>query len=196
VYADASTVSPFLAEALAAEFDQFVALPILGAPAAVEAGEATYLVGGDPAVADQLQAVMGALSENVRRYDTPRKAISGKLANNLMLLVEVAALAEAFAVGRAGGLSDDELRGLLGNSPMLPPGITNRFEGVLTGELEPWWTTELGAKDAGLALDAAAAAGVDLPLADTVRTLYHDTAVTGAEDDDIVAVARRYRPRR
>src|SRR5437764_83294 len=86
VYADASTVSPFLAEALAAEFDRFVAMPILGAPAAVEAGEATYLIGGDPAMANRLKPVMDALSQRVQRYDTPRKAVGGKLANNLMLL--------------------------------------------------------------------------------------------------------------
>jgi 3-hydroxyisobutyrate dehydrogenase len=194
VYADASTVSPFLAEALAAEFERFVALPILGAPAAVEAGEATYLVGGDPAVADELEPVLDTLSNEVRHFDTPRKAIGAKLANNLMLLIEVAALAEAFSVGRAGGLTDDELREVLGNSPMVPPGIKNRFEGVLTGQQEPWWTTALGAKDAGLAVDTAAAAGVDLRLAETVRQLYRDAALHADEDDDIVAVARRYRP--
>ena len=194
VYADASTVSPFLAEALAAEFDRFVAMPILGAPAAVEAGEATYLIGGDPAMANRLKPVMDALSQRVQRYDTPRKAVGGKLANNLMLLAEVAALAEAVAVGRAGGLTDDELRRLLGDSPMLPPGIKNRFEGVLTGRQEPWWTTALGAKDAGLAVDAAAAAGIALPLGETARELYRDAAVTGDNDDDIVAIARRYHP--
>ena len=196
VYADASTVSPFMSEALDSEFERFVAMPILGGPAAVEAAEATYLVGGEPAVADRLRPVLTTLSKKVRRYDTPRKAVGAKLANNLMLLAEVAALAEAVAVARSGGLSDNEIRELLGHSPMLPPGIENRFEGVLTGQLEPWWTTALGAKDASLAVDAAAAAGVDLPLAETVRQLYRDAAVISAEDDDIVAVARRYRPNR
>jgi 3-hydroxyisobutyrate dehydrogenase-like beta-hydroxyacid dehydrogenase len=194
VYADVSTISPLLGEALAAEFPRFVAMPILGAPSAVEAGEATYLVGGDPAVAERLGPLLATLSEKVRRYDTPRKALCGKLANNLMLLAEVAALAEAFAVGRSGGLSDDELRGLLGQSPMLPPGLRNRFDGVLTGQQEPWWATALGAKDAALAVDAAAAAGVDLPLGEAVRELYRAAAVTSAEDDDIIVVAARYRP--
>ena len=196
IYADASTISPFLAEALAGEFESFVALPILGPPAAVESGQADYLVGGDPAVADRLAPVLSTLSDTIRRYDTPRQAIGGKLANNLLLLAEVAALAEAFAVGRSAGLSDDELRDLLDQSPMVPPGIRNRFEGVLAGGQEAWWSAALGAKDAGLAVDAAAAAGVELPLAETVRELYHDTAVAGGEDDDIVAVARRYVPGR
>ena len=193
VYADASTVSPALSEELAAAFPQFVAMPILGAPTAVENGNATYLAGGGPAVVARLEPLLATLSETVHRYDTPGRAGSAKLASNLMLLAGVAALAEAIAVARAGGLSDDQVRELLGQSPMLPPGVKNRFEGVLTGELEPWWSTELGAKDAGLAVEAARRAGVDLPLAQRVEELYGAVAAAASGDDDIIAVARRYR---
>jgi 3-hydroxyisobutyrate dehydrogenase len=190
VYVDASTISPVLGNALAAEFERFVALPVLGAPAAVESGQATYLAAGDAAVLDRLEPVFTTLSETVRRYDTVEKAIGGKLANNLMLLAAVAALSEAMAVARAGGLSDDELRELLSQSAMVPAGIRNRFEGVLTGEQEPWWSTALGAKDAGLAVRTAEAAGVELPLARVVEALYRQAG----DGDDIVAVADRYRP--
>jgi 3-hydroxyisobutyrate dehydrogenase-like beta-hydroxyacid dehydrogenase len=193
VYADASTVSPAMSERLASAFPRFVALPILGAPAAVESGKATYLAGGDPAVVGRLDPVLAALTSTVRRYDTPAKAGHAKLASNLMLLAEVAALAEAVTVARSGGLGDDEVRALLGESPMLAPGVENRFDGVLTGEMEAWWTTALGAKDAGLAAGAARAAGVDLPLAELVEALYGQAAESGAADEDIIAVAARYR---
>jgi len=193
VYADASTVSPDMSEQLAASFPQFVAMPILGAPAAVEAGKATYLAGGDPAVVARLEPMLVTLSDTVRRYDTAAKAGSAKLASNLMLLAAVAGLAEAMAVARSGGLTDDQLRELLGQSAMLAPGLKNRFEGVLTGDIDPWWSTALGAKDAGLAVEAAKAAGVDLPLARLLEELYRDAAGAGGGDDDIVAVAARYR---
>jgi 3-hydroxyisobutyrate dehydrogenase-like beta-hydroxyacid dehydrogenase len=189
VYADASTVSPAMSERLASAFPRFVALPILGPPAGVEAGTATYLAGGDPAVVARLEPVLSALSDKVRRYDTPAKAGHAKLASNLILLAAVAALAEAMTVARSGGLTDDQIRELLGNTPMLGPGVMNRFEGVLTGEMEPWWTAALGAKDAGLAAAAARAAGVELPLAELVEALYRQAA----PEEDIVAVADRYR---
>jgi 3-hydroxyisobutyrate dehydrogenase len=189
VYADASTVSPATSERLAAAFPRFVALPILAPPAGVEDGTATYLAGGDPAVVARLDPVLATLTDTVRRYDTPAKAGHAKLASNLMLLVEVAALAEAISVARSGGLTDEEIRALLGGSPMLPAGVKNRFEGVLTGEMEGWWTTALGAKDAGLAAGAARAAGVELPLAELVEALYRQAA----PDEDIIAVASRYR---
>jgi 3-hydroxyisobutyrate dehydrogenase-like beta-hydroxyacid dehydrogenase len=70
---------------------------------------------------DRLGPVLSSLSATVRRYDTAAMATIAKLANNLLLLSEIIALAESFAVGRCGGLSDDQLRELLGNSPMVAP---------------------------------------------------------------------------
>jgi 3-hydroxyisobutyrate dehydrogenase len=193
VYADASTVSPAMSGELAAAFRRFVAMPILGPPAGVESGTAVYLAGGDPAAVERLEPVLAALGETVRRYDTAGKAMSAKLASNLLLLAGVAALAEAVAVARSGGVTDGQIRELLGESAMVAPGVRNRFEGVLAGDMEPWWSTALGAKDARLAAEAAAGAGVELPLARTVHGLYDEVATAGAGDDDIVAVARRYR---
>jgi hypothetical protein len=36
---------------------------------------------------------------------------------------------------------------------MLPAGLKNRFEGVLTGSTKGWWAIALGVKDAGLAIE-------------------------------------------
>jgi len=194
IYVDCSTVSPKLTGELAETFSaRFLAMPVLGGPAAVRAGQAVYLAGGNAGVVDRLQPVISSLSDTVRRYDTAPLAITAKLATNLLLLSEVVALAESFAVGRSGGLSDDQLRDLLGTSPMVAPGLKNRFEGVLTGSQEGWWTTALGAKDAGLALDIARGADVELPAARAVQRLYEKAASSGLDDADIAAVTALYR---
>ena len=192
-YVDSSTVSPKLSGELAEAFPRFAAMPVLGSPAAVRSGQATFFVGGKPEVVDGLEPVLSSLSDRVRRYDTAPLALTAKLANNLLLLSGVVALAESFAVGRSGGLSDDQLRDLLGNSPLVAPGLKNRFEGVLTGSMEPWFTTVLGAKDTGLAVDVAREAGVELPEAEVVRQLYEKAASLGLADADIAAVAQLYR---
>src|SRR5581483_4679057 len=116
-------------------------------------------------------------------------ALAAKLTNNLLLLAEVVALAEAVAVGRSGGLSDEELRALLEDNPLLPSGLRNRFEGILTGTQEGWWTTVLGAKDAGLAIGIAEAAGVRLPVSEVVRRRYDRAAASGHHDADIAEVS-------
>jgi 3-hydroxyisobutyrate dehydrogenase len=192
VYVDSSTVSPTLSRELANTFARFVALPIVGSPVAVSSGQAVFLAGGDVAGVDRLGPVLSSLSENIRRYDSPALALTAKLATNLLLLSELVALSESLAVGRSGGLSDDQLRELLGSSPLVGPALRNRFESVLTGSQEGWWTTVLGAKDAGLALDVARAAGVELPAAEVVRQRYLQAASSGLYDADVAAVTELY----
>jgi 3-hydroxyisobutyrate dehydrogenase len=193
VYVDSSTVSPRLSGELAGAFPgRFLAVPVLGSPGDVQAGRAVFLAGGDSAVVERVLPVLSSLSTTVRRYDTAPLAGTAKLTSNLLLLSELVALAESFAVGRSGGLSDAQLRELLGDSPMVAPGIRNRFEDMLTGSQEGWWATTLGAKDAGLAVDIARAADVELPEATAVRGLYERAAASGLERADVAAVARLY----
>jgi len=194
IYINTSTVSPALNSELAKAFPgRFLAMPVQGSPDAVRAGQATYLAGDDGSVADRLAPVLASLSSSVHRYHTPSLATAAKLATNLLLLSQIAALAESFAVGRSGGLSDDQLRDLLGSSAMVAPGIKNRFEAVLSGPQDGWWTTILGAKDAGLAIDLAQAADVELPEAEAVKRLYDRAAASGLDHADIAAVTDLYR---
>ena len=71
--------------------------------------------------------------------------------------------------------------------------MKNRFEDVLTGSQEGWWTTVLGAKDAGLALDIARGADVELPAAHVVQQRYEKAAASGLDDADIASVTDLYR---
>ncbi|HEY1832207.1 MAG TPA: NAD(P)-dependent oxidoreductase [Acidimicrobiales bacterium] len=192
VYMDLSTVSPDVSERLEQEFDRFIAMPILGAPEAVRSGQAIYLVGGNPKFGEPLEPVLASLGGSTTHYDSPRLATTGKLAVNGLLLSGIVALAEAFAVGRSGGLTDDQLSDLLSSTPMLAPGLENRFEGVRQGGGAVQWTPVLAAKDSGLAIDVTDQADVKLRLAPVVRAAFESAVEMGLEDEDIVAVARIY----
>ena len=192
-YVDSSTVSPALSLELDGAFPRFAAMPILGAPNAVASGQATYVLAGAEEATGAVEPLLVDLSEQVIRYDSVELAGAAKLTVNLMLLDSLVALSEAFAVGRAGGLTEDQLRDLLGDHPMVPKGVANRFEGVLTGDQEPWWTAGLGAKDAGLAVDLAGVAGHDLPLTEAARDQYRRAEDLDDADVDIAGVTNLYR---
>lgn len=197
LYADSSTVSPMLSAevANAVGADRFVALPVLGAPAAVAGGSAVFLAGGADGTIDRLGAVLQSLAGTVRRYPEARLATTAKLASNFLLLSGLVALAEAMAIGRSGGLGDDQIRDLLAASPLVAPALGNRFEGVLTGQQEPWWSPALGAKDARLGLELAETGGTKLPLGQVVLDRYQAAADRHVEADvDITAVAEPYQP--
>lgn len=192
-FVDSSTVSPALSAELGRTFESFLALPVLGAPQAVLAGEATYLAGGPSSTRAALGPVLDSLGGHLRHYARPEMAASAKIAVNLMLLAGIATLAESVTIGRAGGLSDDEVTELICGSPMLAPGLKNRFQAVLTGSGPAWWTNLLGAKDAALAVEAAGDRASRLRLAPVAVDLYRAAIDSGLQDEDIVAVARLYR---
>jgi 3-hydroxyisobutyrate dehydrogenase-like beta-hydroxyacid dehydrogenase len=195
VYVNCSTVSPALNTELAGAFPaQFVAMPVVGSPDAVRSGQAVYLTGGDRRVVNRLKPALESLSTTIHRYDTACLASTAKLTVNLLLLAEITALAESFAVGRCGGLSDDQLRELLDGCALVAPGIKNRFEAILTGPQDGWWTTVLGAKDIGMAINVARAGHVELPEAEAVKRLYDETAASGLGHADVAAVTELYRP--
>jgi 3-hydroxyisobutyrate dehydrogenase-like beta-hydroxyacid dehydrogenase len=194
IYVNCSTVSPALNTELAGAFPaRFVAMPVIGSPNAVRTGQAVYLCGGDGSVVDRLIPALESLSGTIHRYDTVSLASTAKLAINLLLLSQITALAESFAVGRSGGLSDDQLRELLASCSLVAPGIKNRFEAILTGPQDGWWTTVLGAKDLGIAINIARGGNIELPEAEAVKWLYDETAASGLGHADVAAVTELYR---
>jgi 3-hydroxyisobutyrate dehydrogenase len=196
IYADASTTSPALSRQLAETFRHFVAMPILGGPAEVLSGRASYLLGGAAGDAAALEPAVATLSDSVRRYPEAPPATTAKLVNNLLLLASIVDLAEGVAVGRAGGLTDEQLHDLLQSSVIVPPGIRNRFEGILAGHQDPgWWSIALGAKDLGLAVELAQVEGRDVPVAVAVRDRYQAAAAGGLADLDVADISRPYSSR-
>lgn len=192
VLVDCSTVSPDLGAELERDVPSFASVPILGNPDTVRAGMALLLLGASDSAAERARPLVEALGGNVRRYSHPALATSAKLTCNLLLLSGLVALAEAFAVGTAGGLSPDDLRQLLAESPLVAPALRNRFEAVLTGRIGDWWTTELGHKDVRLALQVAEAGGRSLPSAGAVLSVYQSMIDAGYAERDIAAVHGLY----
>ena len=191
-WVDMSTVSAELSGLLAGRCDRFGSMPVLGRPDALRAGEATLLLGARQDLQERIGSIVAALSPKVLRFPEPPLAAAAKLATNSVLLSGITALAEAFAIGRAGGLDTAQLRALFQGSPVVAAALANRFDAVLEGEGDAWWTVELGHKDARLALELADAGGVALPLVTTVRERFDQARSAGLADEDIAAVTRLY----
>lgn len=190
---DCSTVSPGVAGEMVTACHRYGAMPVMGSPEAVAGGAATYLLGAPDEVAAGVGPAVAALSDKVVRLRSAPEALAAKLTGNYLLLSGLAVLAEAFEIGRAGGLGDDQLTRIFAESPLVAPGLRNRFQEVLSGPSEGWFSMTLGAKDVGLATDLAASAGQRLPVGGTVQGLYRRAGEAGLSDADVAAVGRLYR---
>ena len=196
---DASTVSPQTTAQLAgAVAGRLLASPILGAPDAVVAGEATYLIGGPRELYDRLRPAFETLAAEARRRyvgEDPKLASTLKLLSNFLLMSGIAALAEAVATAQALGLADDLIRDYFGRLPLVAPALRNRLDDVVSGDHHGWFSTRLGAKDVRLAADLAASHGVRLPVAEAVQRRYEQAVAEGWADADIGAVVELLRQR-
>ncbi len=195
--ADMSTVSPEAAAQLAdATGGRSLASPILGGPADVEDGTATYLVSGPRARFEQAGAAYDTLGDSVRYLGEELPlALQLKLVANYLLLSGVVVLGEAIATAQAVGVREEVLRGFLEGSPLVAPALRNRLDALIEGKHDGWFTTPLGAKDVGLVEGLARREGVRLPVADLVKRRYEEAAAAGHADEDLTAVIELVRGR-
>jgi 3-hydroxyisobutyrate dehydrogenase-like beta-hydroxyacid dehydrogenase len=190
-----STVSPETTDRLAAALGpRFVASPIMGSPEMVETGQARYLVGGAPDTVSSLASLWEILGEIVPCGDRPALATTTKLMSNYLLMTGIATLAEAIAIGEAGGLDLEFVRLFLGGVPTVAPALRNRLDDLINGSHDGWFTTKLGAKDVRLAGDLAESAGAKVPIARLVEQRYDEAAARGWADADLGAVIEVVRP--
>jgi 3-hydroxyisobutyrate dehydrogenase-like beta-hydroxyacid dehydrogenase len=198
IYADMSTVSPETAARLAdATGERNLASPILGGPAVVENGTATYLVSGPKERFEAAKPVYDVLGDSIRYLgEDVRLALQLKLVANYLLLSGIVVLGEAIATAQAVGVGEELLRGFLGGSPLVAPGLENRLDALIDGKHDGWFTTPLGAKDVGLLEELGRREGLRLPLADLVKRRYEEAAASGHADEDLTAVIELLRDQR
>lgn len=195
VVIDCTTVSADLSREESEWYpDRFVACPIAGAPQAVEAGNALLIVGGAPDAIANVDPVLTAISESRHSAgDDPSTAAIMKLLNNYLLLAGLAALADTTATAQALGIADDDVRSLFNDLQVIAPGVKNRINATVGTDHEAWFSVKLGSKDLRLFADLADRAGLQLDLADAVRSRYEQAIDQGFGDADLSAVVETLR---
>ena len=185
-----ATVAPITQTELAGAYgDRFVAAPILGAPQAVRSGQARWIVGGPDEARDALTPLWDAFATTTVAGSAPERASVLKLLSNQMLLAGLGVVAETVRLGRAAGVEDAALTDLLRESPMLPPGLLNRVDGLVDPEHAGWFTSPLAAKDLTHALGlASGSGGAAFPVTEGARDAYRQVAEAGWADADVTAV--------
>jgi 3-hydroxyisobutyrate dehydrogenase len=162
----------------------FVDAPLLGTKAPAEAGKLVVLAAGEEGLAPRLAPVFEAIGRRTIWVDAdPTAASRLKLAINTWILALAEASAETIALASGLGVDPDLLLDALSGTPLDSPYLRGKAAAMLAGDFEPTLSLTLAAKDAGLAAEAGAAAGLSLPLLDAVHDRLAEAAeVRGADD--------------
>jgi 3-hydroxyisobutyrate dehydrogenase-like beta-hydroxyacid dehydrogenase len=199
-YIDSSTVAPALArriaEACAERGVEFLDAPVTGGTWGAEKGELVFMVGGRQETLEGVAPVLGALGKRWFYLGPHGAGQTVKLAMNMILALQVDALAEALALVTAGGVPGERLVEVMQSSMARSPLLDIKAPMMLERKYTPSFPLRLMHKDLGLALDLANQLGVALPATAAAREIYN--AVKGAaknEDPDYAVVARFWQNR-
>jgi 3-hydroxyisobutyrate dehydrogenase-like beta-hydroxyacid dehydrogenase len=168
VLVEMSTVSPAAVRALAAPAAARGALvldaPVSGSTITVEQGQASFMVGGDPAAVERAHAWLLAMGTAVTHVGDLGLAKTMKVATNLGLAVQMLAFSEAVLLAERSGIDRERAVEALLKSVVASPMVKYRGPFVV-GRMpsDAWFRVGMIQKDLQLALDAGRAAGVPLP---------------------------------
>ena len=157
--------------------------PVMGTKAPAEAGELVVLAGGPPGVRDRVQPLFDAVGRKTVWTGEAGTASRTKVVMNTWLVTVVEGAAETLALAEGLGVDPTQVLGLLAGGALDAPYLQAKGAAMIRRDFEPSFRLALAAKDARLAEDAAAAAGLDLPLIRTIRARMDEGAERHPDED-------------
>ena len=161
VLIDMSSIAPHTSQLVAAEAFtrglKFMDAPVSGGTIAAEKGTLTIMVGGDKELLDEHTDILEAMGKTIYHVGDIGMGETVKMINQMLVGVNIIAIAEAFVLGTKLGADPEVLynviRNSAGNSFLIDNRVPNYiFKGDFT---QPGFALDLLLKDVGLAVDSA-----------------------------------------
>lgn len=191
---DSSTISPELARRVAAACAEkgvdYLDAPVTGGDWGAKKGELVFMIGGKEEVFERVKPIFDALGKKFFLLGPNGAGQTVKLAMNLILALEVEALAEALVLATKGGVAGEKLVEVM-QSSMARAGVLDvKAPSILKNEYPASFPLRLMHKDIRLALELAGKMGVILPAASAAYATYSAVKESSKDDPDYAAVAR------
>jgi 2-hydroxy-3-oxopropionate reductase len=183
VLLDMSTISPLVSQkigaALAEKSVKMLDAPVSGGEKGAVDGVLSIMVGGDKAVFDKALPIFQAMGKTITHLGPLGAGGFTKLANQIIVAVNLTALGEALTLAKKAGLDREltltALAGGLAGSKCLDQKKPN----YLADTYNPGFKIDLHYKDLGLIMESARALGVPLPATAAVQELFSALRVKG-----------------
>jgi 3-hydroxyisobutyrate dehydrogenase-like beta-hydroxyacid dehydrogenase len=184
------TLSKRLAEAHEAAGQHFLAAPVFGRPDAAAAGKLFVVVAGKAGIIESCRPLFEAIGQRTFVIsETPEAANLVKLSGNFLIAAVIEALGEAIALIGKGGVDRQAYLELLTSTLFNAPVYKTYGRLIVDDKFEPaGFAALLGQKDVRLALAAAEALSVPMPLAGLIRDRFLTLVALGGETLDWSAI--------
>ena len=193
---DMSSIAPLAAreihDGLAKKGIRMLDAPVSGGePKAID-GTLSVMIGGKQADFDEAKPILDKMAGSVVRVGEIGAGNIAKLANQIVVAVNIAAVAEALTLASKAGADPDlvfkAIRGGLAGSTVMEA----KAPMMMDRNIKPGFKINLHIKDMGNIMDTGHGVGVPLPLSAAVMEMMQALKVDGMGDADHSALVRYY----
>ena len=194
VFIDMSTVQPHtskhIAECVADKSAMFVESPVSGTVGPAADGKLFGLVGGDAEAVERARPYLDILCRRITHVGPVGHGALMKLVVNLPLGVYWQALAEAVALGEAGGLDRKQILETLADTSAALAVLGLKTPAILGQPGPVAFDVDSMQKDILAMLETGSELGVPLPAASASLMSYSAASANGLGEEDAVAIVR------
>ena len=193
---DTSSIAPIASQeiyaAARAKGVRYLDAPVSGGePKAVD-GTLAIMAGGDEEVFESVKEILLTVGGSAVYCGGPGSGNTTKLANQIIVALNIAAVSEAFVLAKKAGVDPekvfDAIRGGLAGSTVMNAKVPLMLE----GNFKPGFRIELHIKDLQNALDTAHEIGVPVPLTADIMKIMEALGAEGKGKDDHGGLVQYY----
>jgi 2-hydroxy-3-oxopropionate reductase len=183
IFVDMSTISPIVSQkigkALAAKGVKMLDAPVSGGEKGAIDAALSIMVGGDKATFETVLPIFQAMGRTITLLGPLGFGGFTKLANQIIVAVNLTALAEALTLGKKAGLDRELLLTALAGGLAGSKCLDQKKSNYIAGMYNPGFKIDLHFKDLGLIMESARTLGVPLPATAVVQELFNAMRVKG-----------------
>lgn len=188
ILVDTSSINPAETKAICAEVEKkgcyMIDAPVSGGePKAID-GTLAFMCGGKEEIFNQVKDILACMGSSVTLCGDIGAGNATKLANQIIVACNIAALSEALALGKKMGVNPENIfhaiRGGLAGSTVMEA----KTPMMLEHNFKPGFRIELHIKDLNNAMDAARTTDTKLPLTESVLAMMKELHQQGKGGND------------
>ena len=193
---DMSSIAPLASQEIAAKAAEkqveMIDAPVSGGePKAID-GSLSIMVGGKQEIFDRCYSILTKMGKSVVLCGSIGAGNTTKLANQIIVALNIAALSEALVLGTKAGVDPEliynAIRGGLAGSTVMDA----KTPMIMAGNFKPGFKIDLHIKDLANAIETGHEVGVPLPLTTQVMEILQALKVDGKGQNDHSGIVQFY----
>jgi 2-hydroxy-3-oxopropionate reductase len=194
IVVDMSSISPMETKAFAKRVNElgcrYLDAPVSGGEVGAKNAALTIMVGGPEDTFEKVKPLFQAMGENITRVGKNGDGQTCKVANQIIVALNIEAVAEALLFASKMGADPAKVRQALLGGFAASRVLEVHGERMLKRTFDPGFRIELHQKDLNLALGNARQVGLSLPNTATAQELFNACAARGGKKWDHSAMVR------